>query len=51
MAKLQKEPPKLTKAEISLAILCVSTSSAWLDRNDLMFPYDDRIKKTYGITA
>ena len=49
MAKLQKEPPKLTKAEISLAILCVSTSSAWLDRNDLMFPYDDRFKKLMAL--
>ena len=38
MAQLQKEPPKLTKAEIDLAIVCVATSSSFWDSNGLMNP-------------
>ena len=49
MAQLQKEPPKLTKAEINLAIVCVATSSAWWDRNGLMNPYDERFKKLMAL--
>ena len=45
MAQLQKEPPKLTKDDINLAIVCVATSSAWWDSNGLIMPYDERFRK------
>ena len=51
MAQLQKEPPKLTKDEINLAIVCVATSSAWWDSNGLMHPHGERFKKLMALQS
>ena len=49
MKQLQKEPPKLTKDELNLAIVCVATSSAWWDMSGHIRPEDERFKELMAL--